>query len=214
MSSAELGYGDIIMRVTHSSAGKTCFRKLRKRHDEAGHARELTFSCYRRFLFLNRDRTRQWLIDSLLDARRRFPIDLWAYVIMPEHAHLLIYPREAGLKIGPVVGAIKEGVARNAISYLKTHAPQWLPRITVREGKRVRRRFWQPGGGYDRNVVELQTLQNMIDYIHMNPVRRALVTRSEDWRWSSAQWYAGVRPVPIEMDKTLPMIVEDGRRVR
>jgi hypothetical protein len=41
--------------------------------------------------------------------------------------------------------------------------------------------------------------------IHHNPVRRGLCKRAIDWEWSSARWYAGIRPVPIEMDATLPM---------
>jgi putative transposase len=44
----------------------------------------------------------------------------------------------------------------------------------------------------------------MIEYIHANPVRRELVARPKDWEWSSARWYAGMRPVPIEMDRTIP----------
>jgi putative transposase len=40
----------------------------------------------------------------------------------------------------------------------------------------------------------------MIEYINANPVRRGLVDRPEDWPWSSASWYAGLRPVPIEID--------------
>jgi len=110
---------------------------------------------------------------------------------MPEHIHLLIYPREPKLKIGHIAGSIKEEVARLAISHLETNAPQWLPHITVKEGGRVRRRFWQPGGGFDRNAIELSTVHRMIDYIHANPVRRRLVDRAEDWPWSSAAWYAG-----------------------
>jgi len=31
----------------------------------------------------------------------------------------------------------------------------------------------------------------MIDYIHMNPVRRRLVEQPEQWKWSSAGWFAG-----------------------
>ena len=126
---------------------------------------------------------------------------------MPEHVHLLLYPRQAGLKVGKVAGAIKEEVARKAIKHLEQHAPEWLRRITVHEGQRVRRRFWQPGGGYDRNAVELTTVHQMIDYIHANPVRRGLVRRPEEWEWSSARWYAGIRPVPIEMDRTIPNLL-------
>jgi hypothetical protein len=36
--------------------------------------------------------------------------------------------------------------------------------------------------------------------LHAYPVRRALVAKAEDWAWSGARWYAGMRPVPIEMD--------------
>jgi putative transposase len=31
----------------------------------------------------------------------------------------------------------------------------------------------------------------MIEYIHANPVRRGLVTRAEEWKWSSAGWFEG-----------------------
>jgi putative transposase len=200
------------MRIKCEKSGESYFRKLRKRVDEPGQARELTFSCYKRFKFLDYDRTRQWLIDDLSEARKTFPFDLWAYVIMPEHVHLLIYPRESNVKASIVVGKIKEQVARKAIQYLRENAPGWLDRISVQEGDRLRYRFWQPGGGYDRNVVELSTVQKMIEYIHMNPVRRGLVERPEDWPWSSAPWYAGIAPVMIEMDKTIPMIFDVGSK--
>jgi putative transposase len=53
----------------------------------------------------------------------------------------------------------------------------------------------------------------MIAYLHANPVRRRLVGRPEDWEWSSARWYAGVRPVAIEMDATMPTlhVLDHGR---
>jgi REP-associated tyrosine transposase len=64
-------------------------------------------------------------------------------------------------------------------------------------------RFWQPGGGCDRNVTEMATLRVMIGYIHANPVRRGLVARLEDWEGPSARWFAGIRPVKIEMDASV-----------
>jgi putative transposase len=70
----------------------------------------------------------------------------------------------------------------------------------------VRHRFWQPGGGYDRNITSAEALRAMIEYIHLNPVRRGRVKQSEDWEYSSARWYAGRRPVPIEIDS---MILEE-----
>ena len=196
------------MRITDSETGRTHFRKLRKRYDEPGQPRELTFSCYQQFKFLDRDRTRLWFVEALQEKRQQWPVDLWAWVIMPEHVHLLVYPREPGIEIGRFQGAVKEAVARKAIKWLETNAPHWIPKITVREGKRTRRRFWQPGGGYDRNALEVSTVHGMIDYIHANPVRRELVKRPVDWEWSSARWYAGIRPVHLEMDATIPMSYE------
>jgi putative transposase len=84
---------------------------------------------------------------------------------------------------------------------LKDNASKWLGRVTVHEGRRVRHRFWQPGGGYDRNIRSTPALRAVIDCIHANPVRRGLVARAEDWEWSSARWYAGPRRVKLEMAK-------------
>ena len=67
-------------------------------------------------------------------------------------------------------------------------------------------RFWQPGGGNDRDIARTATLRSMIEYLHANPVRRGLVAKVENWEWSSARWYAGMRPVPIEMDS---MVLEE-----
>jgi putative transposase len=129
---------------------------------------------------------------------------------MPEHVHLLIAPRDRDVPVGLFQGAIKERVARQAIQWMELHAPAWISRITVREGMRTRRRFWQPGGGYDRNIDNRQTLLRVIEYIHLNPVCRGLVEKAIDWEWSSAGWYAGIRPVLIEIDPTLPMIHPSG----
>jgi putative transposase len=61
-------------------------------------------------------------------------------------------------------------------------------------------RFWQRGGGYDRNITDPATLRTMIEYIHNNPVRRGLVRYPADWPWSSARFYEGYRDVPVRMD--------------
>jgi hypothetical protein len=65
--------------------------------------------------------------------------------------------------------AVKEPVARKAIRYLKETSPERLARVTVHEGRRVRHRFWQPGGGYDRNITSTAVLRAVIEYIHANP---------------------------------------------
>jgi putative transposase len=191
------------MLIYDPESGQSYFSKRRRRFDADRMPRELTFSCYRGFPLLHRDRSRQWFVDALQALRNSWHLDLWAWVIMPEHVHLLAAPREAGVKVGRFIGAVKERTARQALRWLDANSPNWIAKLQVRVGGRTRRRFWQPGGGYDRNVDNVDTLMNMITYIHLNPVRRGLVADPVDWEWSSARWYAGVRPVQLEMDATI-----------
>jgi len=67
-------------------------------------------------------------------------------------------------------------------------------------GKKVIR-FWQRGGGYDRNISSVKELLEKIGYIHLNPIRRKLVGLPEDWQWSSFRaWHDNVDE-PLTIDK-------------
>jgi putative transposase len=176
-------------------------RKRVKSYNEPGHAHELTFSCFQRLPLLSRDRTCRWFVDAMEKARRECRFLLWAYVIMPEHVHLLVWPQEKNYEIKLVRTALKVPVARQALRFLRRRAPAFLERLKdVQPNGDVHYRFWQRGGGYDRNVIEPATLLEMIEYIHNNPVRRGLVERATDWIWSSARFYAGMSSVAIRMD--------------
>jgi putative transposase len=183
--------------------------RRRPTFNEPGHAHELTFSCFRRYQFLRAERTCEWLAKAIEEARKELDFALWAYVFMPEHVHLIVFPRQPVYDVGVIRGAIKEPVSRNAINYLCGHAREWIPKITVRKGKKTEHRFWQSGGGYDRNVTEAAALLAMIEYIHANPVRRGLVAHPRDWKWSSAGWFEGRGLNWLEPDP-LPAGVLDG----
>ena len=176
--------------------------KTRRVFNTPGHAHELTFSCYHRLPLLNRDRTRLWLVESLGRIRSSYDVDLIAYVIMPEHAHVLIRPRQPDYQIELISKSFKQSVARRALAHLRENSPAFLERLAgERNGRRLRYHFWQPGGGYDRNVFNAEPLTKWIDYLHGNPVRRRLVAHPTDWRWSSARAYAGLDDVPLTMDR-------------
>ena len=70
-------------------------RRHRRNFNEPGHARELTFSCYRRFPFFKAERTCQWLADSLIAARESLEFDLWAFAFVPDHVHVIVRPRRS-----------------------------------------------------------------------------------------------------------------------
>jgi putative transposase len=164
-------------------------------------AHELTFSCFHGYKLLSKDRTRQWLIDSINRSHRRWEFDVWAYVIMPEHVHLLIYPRLEKYSMSVIRKSIKQPVARLAVDYLHANAPNWLERLQVRwPTGRVEYRFWQQGRGYDRNIDNARTAWRSIEYIHNNPVKRGLCASPLDWPWSSAAWYAGQRDVKLNIE--------------
>ena len=65
-------------------------RKTKVSYDIPGHAHFVTFSCFDRLSLLSRDRSRGWLIDSLEQMRKLHNVAIWAYVLMPEHVHLLL----------------------------------------------------------------------------------------------------------------------------
>ena len=179
-------------------------RRHRKALDLPGHAHELTFSCYRRYPLLSRDRTRLWFCDSLSGAAKKWDFAIFAWVIMPEHVHVVLRPRRPDYRMAHILRAIKLPVSRRAMRYLTDRDSPWLDRLTRIRGSRTERLFWQSGGGYDRNIDSSETLARSIEYIHSNPVRRGLVESASDWYWSSAADYYRMRkaPVPIEMPQS------------
>ncbi len=177
-------------------------RKTCKRFNNPGDAHALTFSCFHRQPFLTKDRTRRWFVDAIEQARQKHQFHLWAYVIMPEHAHLLVWPTRAQYDISAFLRSVKQSVVRKALPFIRREAPGFLPRMEDRQPNgETHYRFWQRGGGYDRNVFEPALVFQQINYIHNNPVRRALCERPEDWYWSGAAEYAGTGSGSLTVDR-------------
>lgn len=182
-------------------------RKRRRSHDIEGHAHYLTFSCWRRQAFLSRDRTRAWLADAMNAARIRHPFHLWAYVIMPEHVHILVLPH-GPTTIRRILQGIKQPVAQRAVAWARKHRPELLRHMAdVRPDGNCSHRFWLPGGGYDRNIWTASELHEKIQYIHAKPVRRRLADCPGDWSWSSWRaWEEGMdEPIRIDRDSLPPI---------
>ena len=179
--------------------GGNRFTKRCQRHNIAGHAHELTFSCYRNRNFLLKERTCRYLIDAIITAKRNHNFDLWAYVFMPNHVHLLICPQTPDYSISKILLAIKQPAARKAIAYLKQHNPDGLKHLATGQQHRPYR-FWQKGGGYDRNITSVDTIIHAVRYIHNNPVRKELVSSPQEWLFSSAKDWSkqGTGPLPID----------------
>jgi len=179
-------------------------RKRCKRYNVPGDAHFLTFSCFKRRPFLSRDRTRKWLVDSVISARIKHSFDLWAYAIMPEHTHLVLYPTLPVYDLSLILKSIKQSVSNAAIAFVRSNQPDFLAQMTdTQPNGKTSIRFWQRGGGYDRNLTSTDEIWEKINYTHNNPVERELCARAEDWRWSSASDYSGLRegPIPLNLDR-------------
>ncbi len=107
---------------------------------------------------------------------------LHAWVVMPNHVHVLIEPI-GGAEIAIIVQSWKSCTAKRILgsaggSPAQENAGQRpaLPR------KRV---FWQPDY-WDRFIRNERHYRATIDYIHANPVKARLVARAADWPWTSA----------------------------
>lgn len=169
----------------------TIQRKRVRHFHEPGDLHELTFSCYQRMPLLANDDWRKLLCQSIERAVDRYMYRIVAFVLMPEHIHLLVYPTTTPVKINHLLSAIKQPHSVRIRKILENSHSHLLKRLIVQErpGK-WSFRYWQEGPGYDRNLSTRSATLAAIHYIHENPVRRGLVAKATDWKWSSAQWYA------------------------
>lgn len=102
---------------------------------------------------------------------RRF-YKLHAYVVMPNHVHVIWLP------MIPLPRVL-----------------QWLKAITAKRAKRLlglsSSAFWQEEY-YDHWIRSDRELQKITRYVEWNPVKAGLAGSIEEWRWSSA--YCATQP--------------------
>jgi putative transposase len=166
--------------------------KTIKHYHEPGDFHELTFSCYRQLPLLTNDDWRRKLAQSIDRAMVRWKFHLHAFVFMPEHVHLLVYPFgcDDDPPIDSLLKAIKRPYSFRIKQILIKNKSSLLQTLTVRDGADGEVfRYWQEGPGYDRNLNQPRSVLASIDYLHLNPVRRGLCERADQWKWSSARWY-------------------------
>jgi putative transposase len=164
-----------------------------KRYYGDGHLHFVTFSCYRRRPLLGSARRRDLTLRMLEQTRISYRFGIVGYVVMPEHIHLLVSePQRKNLSAA--IKAFKQAVSRRALGRRKRDARQ--PTLFANPAPQ---RFWQPRF-YDFNVFTDTKRVEKLRYMHRNPVKRSLISRPEDWRWSSYRWYAFDEPGIVAVD--------------
>lgn len=164
-------------------------RTMRRREIERT-GRFLTFCCFRRLPLFQNERICDHFIERLTRVASELSVDVLAWVVMPDHVHLVVHAQSPGVTMTRFTHALKRPFALEVLNRWRTLNAPILQHLQHKDGHR----FWQTGGGFDRNVLGGE-LREKIQYIHNNPIRRRLVGRAEDYRWSSAAAYDG-RPWP------------------
>jgi REP element-mobilizing transposase RayT len=138
-----------------------------------------------------------WLARAIHERRAKHGFLLTAWVFLPDHWHAIVFPRHP-LTVSEVMESIK-------VSSTK--------RINRARGERGL--LWQ-GRFFDRALRTVKEYQEKVEYIHLNPVKAGLVSRPEEWRWSSVHDYTGSVKAPTGSGSALPvdrvLLPADGRR--
>jgi putative transposase len=150
-----------------------------KRYQETRQLHFLTFRCYHRQPKL-RDAKSCTIFESALErARQQHGLQVYGYVLMPEHVHMLVSEPERDV-LARAMQSLKQSVSRTLA--LRAAEPFWQVRY------------------YDFNVWSERKFVEKLRYIHRNPVTRGLVARPEDWPWSSYRHYANGEEGPVQIE--------------
>jgi len=121
-------------------------------------------------IFLN-DEDYSCYMNYLLDYHQRFHFILYAYVLMPNHIHLMLETGEVPLS--------------KIMQCLQLRYSQYFNRKYRKKGHLFQGRYKSILCDRDTYLLEL------IRYLHLNPIRAGIVTHPLDYPWSSHQIYVG-----------------------
>lgn len=163
----------------------------------------ITTVARNRLQVFRQDSMKDLACRALDEARRSGGFALFAYVIMPDHLHVLT---DGARKPSDTVRFVNGILSHRIISYLKAHSfTSSLEKL--RTGEKAQR--------YKYSLVEHhsdvmlltseQVFMQRVNYIHQNPVRAGLVERAEDYRWSSARCWRKMtladEPLRVDVDQ-------------
>ena len=175
----------------------------------------LTFQIVKWVDIFTRKTYRDIILESLKYCQQHKSLEIYAYVIMSNHIHLLA--RSGQGKLSDTVCEFKSYTARSILSAIATESESrkdWMLNLFEFSAKQHKRneqyQIWT-----HENHAELIYSNKFIDqktnYIHDNPVRAGIVEKPEDYLYSSARNYAGLSNyldviVPMQLIEKLPLM--------
>jgi REP element-mobilizing transposase RayT len=143
----------------------------------------------------SRQRYRDIVIDSLCYCQENKGLQVFAYVIMTNHVHLIVNSPLGGLS--KTIGDFKKFTSKAIIKSIQTDTESrrdWMLELFKRYADSHERntgfQFWT----HENHAIVLYSnsfIEDKLTYLHENPVRAGLVEKPEDYLYSSAQNYSG-----------------------
>jgi putative transposase len=152
------------------------------------HLHFITCSCYRRLPLFASARAKNLFVKILGEVRDRHGFALVGYVVMPNHIHLLIGEPPKGTP-SAIMQVLKQRVSRRLRRKPRRKRSSQQLALPFSQLNGSLPQFWQPRY-YDFNVWSQTKFVEKLQYMHMNPIKKKLVTHPKDWPWSSFSFYA------------------------
>jgi putative transposase len=161
-------------------------------HMDPTHLYFITASAVQRAHIFRRDLIKRILVDSLNTGRILGQYELFAFVIMPNHVHLILRCLK-DYTPGDVIREFKKATASLTLRQFEAEGNQRaldFCAAAVKPGQKQQHAVWE--NEYQaKNVFSPAFLHEKLDYTHHNPVQPhwGFVERAEDYIWSSARFY-------------------------
>jgi putative transposase len=137
------------------------------------------------------------IIDGLVFAQRKKGLEIYAYVIMLNHIHAVIGHNNSS-EIPNIIRDFKKHTSKEIKKHLCTLG-RYSNHYWLKPSKQQGTKVWQEG--YHPIAIFSETvLEQKIEYIHQNPVKKGYVAKPEDWKYSSARNYILEDSSLIKMD--------------
>lgn len=136
------------------------------------------------------------LIESLQFCQREKGLEIYAWVIMTNHLHLVVSAKE-GFDLVAIIRDFKKHTSKQLVKTIQEENESrkaWMINRFEYAGKNDKKitnyKFWQDGNE-PKPVYSSEFMKQKIDYIHQNPVKAEIVNEPEHYRYSSAIDYIG-----------------------
>jgi REP element-mobilizing transposase RayT len=146
------------------------------------------------------------VIESLRYCQKEKGLEIYAFVIMSNHVHLILKSEVNNLS--DILRDFKKYTSKkitDAIEESSESRKNWMLRLFMHAAKRQNKKGDYQVWTHENHAIQLYSnnvIQEKVDYIHLNPVRNGIVAKPEDYLYSSARNYA-------EMEGLLDIIKVD-----